>query len=329
VSLRSDSFRIPAGVTLPGEGPLELAVDVLAPEQPRPIALVCLPGGAMSRRYFDLQAPGDESFSFARKLAARGFICVLIDHLGVGESSRPADGYALTADVLAQANANATETAIARLRNGSAVKGLGAIPHVVSVGVGHSMGAMLTILQQAQARQHAGIAVLGFSTRGLPEYLSPEARELAKDPAAARREVPRLARAMFREPYPSIGRSSDGAQLYAGLHAEAAGVQAIKAARERLLPVPAYQSMLPGNVAPEATRIDVPVFVGLGELDMAGPPLDAPKAFTASPAVTFHLLPQTGHSHFLFPARRELFDRLAEWAGSLTQKDDNTAGPSA
>jgi pimeloyl-ACP methyl ester carboxylesterase len=179
------------------------------------------------------------------------------------------------------------------------------------------MGAMLTVLQQAEARQHGGIAVLGFSTRGLPEYLTPEVRELAKDPAAARRETVRLARAMFQEPYPKIGRTSDGSQLYAGLHAEPAGIQAIKAAREVLLPVPAFMSMLPGNVAPEAAAIDVPVFVGLGELDMAGPPLDAPKAFTASPAVEFVLLPKTGHSHFLFEARGELFDRLAKWAGSL------------
>ena len=314
MSLRNATFRVDSGVALPGEGALEVAVEVFAPEQPLPRALVCLPGGAMTRRYFDLRAPGDDSFSFAREMARRGFICVLIDHLGVGESSRPADGYALSADLLAGANARATDEVLNRIRNGSLINGLAYIPEVRSIGVGHSMGAMLTIVQQAEFRQHAGMAVLGFSTRGLPEYLGPEARELAKDPAAARSEVARLARAMFSEPYPKIGRSSDGSQLYAGLHAEPAGIEAIKAARERLLPVPAFMSMLPGNVAPEAARIDVPVFVGLGELDIAGPPLDAPKAFTASPRVDLQLLPKAGHSHFLFASRRELFDGLARWA---------------
>lgn len=319
MSLHHASFKVPAGVTLPGEGALEIAVEVFAPAQPRPVALVCLPGGAMTRRYYDLVPPdsADESFSFARQMAARGFICVLVDHLGIGESSRPADGYALTADVVAQANAAATQAVVARLRNGSAINGLEAIPEVVSVGVGHSMGAMLTVLQQALARQHRGIAVLGFSTRGLPEYLTPEARELARDPAVARREAPRLARATFRDPYPKIGRTSDGSQLYAGLHAEPAGIQAIKPAREVLLPVPAYMSMYPGNVAPEAAQIDVPVLVGLGELDMAGPPQDAPKAFTRSPAVELVLLPQAGHSHFIFAARTQLFDALARWVSAL------------
>jgi pimeloyl-ACP methyl ester carboxylesterase len=319
VSLLRASFRVPAGVELPGEGALEVAVEVVAPADPQPVALVCLPGGAMTRRYYDLVPPGtgDDSFSFARQMAARGFISVLVDHLGVGESSRPADGYALSADVVSRANAAATETALSKLMEGSAINGLAAIPEVVSVGVGHSMGAMLTVIQQALARQHRGLAVLGFSTRGLPEYLTAEARELAKNPAAVHGELPRLARAMFVEDYPKIGRSSDGSQLYAGLHAEAAGVQAIKAARERLLPVPAYQSMLPGNVATEAAAIDVPVFVGLGELDIAGPPADAPKAFSGSPAVEFLLLPKTGHSHFLFGTRGLLFDALARWAATL------------
>ena len=317
MTLLSASLRVDAGVSLPGEGALQIAVDIIAPENPQPIVLVCLPGGAMNRRYFDLCAPGDESYSFARQMAARGFICVLMDHLGVGESTRPADGYALTAELLARANAQATATVLKKLGNGSAVPGLAAIPNLTSIGIGHSMGAMLTIVQQAEFHQHAAIAVLGFSTQGLPDYLPSELKELARDTVAMRRQAPRFAKAMFREPYPSIGRSAEGNQLYAGAKAEAAGVEAIKAARERLLPVPAFISMLPGNVAPEAAKIDVPVFVGLGELDMAGPPQDAPKAFTSSPEVTLEILPGAGHSHFLFPARQQLFLRLGIWAEHL------------
>ena len=329
MSTRRATFRVDAGVTLPGEGPLTVAVEVVAPARPKPVALVCLPGGAMKRQYFDLRVDGDDSYSFAGQMARRGFISVLVDPLGVGESSRPADSYALTAELLAQANANATKVALDKIRNGSAINNMEPIPNVTSVGLGHSMGALLTLVQQAAHRQHAGIAVLGFSTRGLPEYLMGEARDLAKDPAAARREVARLARATFREDYPWLGRTAEGSTLYASRSAEAPGVEAIKAARERLLPVTAFQSMLPGNVAPEAARIDVPVLVALGEHDMAGPPLDAPKAFTGSPAVTFKLLPGAGHSHFLFASRVELFDALAQWAASLPQKDDNAAAARA
>ena len=112
MSLLRASFRVAAGVTLPGEGALQIAVEVIAPENPKPLALVCLPGGGMNRRYFDLQARNDDSYSFAAQMAARGFICVLIDHLGVGESSRPKDSYALTAELLTRANTHATDVVL-------------------------------------------------------------------------------------------------------------------------------------------------------------------------------------------------------------------------
>lgn len=310
------TLRIESGIRLPGEGALEIAATILAPEQPASVVLVCLPGGGMNRRYFDLVPPdGSDSYSFARQMAARGFICVLLDHLGVGDSTRPADGYALTPEVLARANAHATATVLDRLRQGMAVGGWPALPDLVSIGVGHSMGALLTVIQQARFRQHAGIAVLGFSTRGLPEYLSAKARGLDVD--GRRRDLVSLARETFREPYPVLEHGNDTTGLYSGKTAEPAGVAAIKAARDVLLPVPAFQSMLPGNVAPEAAQISVPVFVGLGERDLAGPPEDAPKAFTASPQVDLEVLPGSGHSHFLFAARTRLFDSLAAWGASL------------
>jgi pimeloyl-ACP methyl ester carboxylesterase len=72
--------------------------------------------------------------------------------------------------------------------------------------------------------------------------------------------------------------------------------------------------MIPGNVAPEAAQIEVPVLLMLGEHDMAGPPAEAPRAFSASPDVRLEILPGAGHSHFLFPARTQAYARLAAWA---------------
>jgi pimeloyl-ACP methyl ester carboxylesterase len=102
--------------------------------------------------------------------------------------------------------------------------------------------------------------------------------------------------------------------LFAGVAAEPRGIEAIKAARDRMLPVPAFMSMLPGNVAPEAAQIDVPVFLALGERDIAGPPHQIPAAFPNSRDLSLHILPESGHSHFLFPARAGLFNRLSGWA---------------
>ncbi len=311
--------QVDSGITLPGEGVLRVAVEIRMPSPAtmRPIALVCLPGGGMNRHYFDLSAKDGQSdamsFSFARQMAARGFIVVMLDYLGIGGSDRPADGYALTAQLLAQANAHALDQVLPDLR--------AQVPDLTTLGVGHSMGAMMTVLQQAAYRQHAGVALLGFSTRGLPEYLIPAARELAlTDPAAVRACTVELARKTFFEPYPVIKPSAQSSTFYAGDKADPRASSIIKPATDHMLPVPAFMSMLPGNVAPEAAQIDVPVFLGLGELDIAGPPSEIPPAFPASPDVSLHIWPATGHSHFLFPARTELFEQLAQWAGKVTGK---------
>ncbi|WP_071059635.1 hypothetical protein [Parafrankia soli] len=48
--------------------------------------LVGLPGGGYARRYFDLPEPG---YSQAEHHVHRGAVVVMVDHLGVGESSVP------------------------------------------------------------------------------------------------------------------------------------------------------------------------------------------------------------------------------------------------
>lgn len=314
-------LHVDSGVELPGESALHIAAEVWAPSDlersSEVTAFVALPGGGMSRRYFDLAVENDDTFSFAKQMVARGFVVILIDHLGIGESSRPADGYAVTAEVVAKANAHATEQIVAKLRAGSLSPTLPALQNLSTIGVGHSMGAMMTLLQQAEYRQHAAIALLGFSTRGLPEYVSPKVRELAADPAAIRAELATLAKAMFVQPYPVIKPTGREGGIFAGKTADPRGTVALKQVTDVLLPMGAFLSMVPGNVLPEARQVASPVFLGVGEFDMVGPTHEVPASFPASRDVTLHVIPETGHSHFLFPSRIGLFDRLAAWARTV------------
>lgn len=317
------SLRIDSGVAVDGQSQ-HIAIDVHARpdtlDRRRPVALVCLPGGGMNRRYYDLQAAGgDDSYSFAAQMSRRGFIVVAVDHPGIGDSDRPEDGYRLTPDVIAEANERAIAQVLDQLKAGSLTSDLVALPDLQSILLGHSMGALMTVFQQSGHRHHRAIAVLGFATRGLPEFIPPQARELASDMNAVRQQLVLLARATFVEPYPAVktsARRSD--DLYGGAAAESAGVAALKAAIDRILPVPAFLSMIPGNVLPEAQQIDVPVFIGVGERDMVGPPREIPASFSASRDITLLVLPETGHSHFLFASRHRLFDRLANWAQSIS-----------
>lgn len=316
--MRPERLRLATGLDLPGEGPLDLAASLWRPHGARRL-WVCLPGGNMNRHYFDLQPPRaqeeaaspspddaeDWSYSFAAQMTARGDAVLALDHLGIGESDRPMDGWQLTAERLAQATAQAL--ALARERHAD----LAALP---AIGLGHSMGAMMTVLVQHLARPYAAIALLGFSTRGLATFLPPALQGLTgplPDGEALRPHAER----MFREPFPVIHRSRRGnRELFGSASAEAAGIAALKRATDCLLPLPALRSMLPGNVAREAATLREPVFLGIGDRDMVGPPEAVPAAFPASRQVTLTILPDTGHSHFLFPSRSTLFRALGDWA---------------
>lgn len=311
--MTSQWLQLDTSVWLPDEGPLQMAARVFIPEQPKPWVMVCLAGGNMNGRYFDLRTEdGELSYSFAAAMMARGFVVVTLDYLGLGQSSKPRDGHALTPAVLTQANANVTKELLARLRDGRLGPGL---PTLRSIGVGHSMGGMMTVLQQQAAQQHAALVLLGFATRGLPHFLPSEVRALSQ--AEQRAGLVEFARRMFPQPYPVIKSSGNGAEVYGSAKAEPRGIAALKSATDCLLPVPAFMSLLPGNVAPEAAQIEVPVYLGVGEKDMTGSPQDIAPAFPRSPSIHLEVLPDTGHSHFLFATRQQLFDGIANWVQCL------------
>src|SRR3954452_6599479 len=117
----------------------------------RPV-LVCIPGGTYTRRYFDLEVPGQAGYSFARHAIARGFPVVSFDVLGTGASARP------ERDVDLRDQADALADAIAQL------------PDIVDhrgpfVAVGHSMGGYVAMLQQAAAHSYAALAILGTTNQ--------------------------------------------------------------------------------------------------------------------------------------------------------------------
>lgn len=319
-SVRRRTLRLDSGVEIDGR-PMTIALELCWPERLREPAsvFVCVPGGGMNRRFFDLvPADGGEDFSFAAQMNSRGYLVVLVDTLGVGESDRPDDVYALTPELLVRANERAVSALLAGLRDGSLIEELPAFPDLRSIGVGHSMGALLTCLQQARFGTHAAIAALGFSTAGLPQYLIPQARSATPD-SLQDDELVRLARLQFGAVPSAMKRGEAPSDLFAGAKADPRGMAALKSALAPMLPVPAMLAMMPGNVARACASIGVPTFIGVGELDLTGAAHAIPAAFTRSHDVTLQVLDQAGHSHFLFAARARLFERIGRWAADAAQ----------
>ena len=152
----------------------------------------------MTRRWFDLPESLPGRWSLARHLVDdHGLAVLTLDHLGTGDSPPPDDPYTLIPRVVAAVHAHVVADAVARLRSGDLVPGLGPVAVGRVVGCGHSMGAMITVQQQARHRSYDGVALLGFGGAGLPEYLNDDERGYAGDLDELELALPTLVAARF------------------------------------------------------------------------------------------------------------------------------------
>src|SRR5690606_38523081 len=81
---------------------------------------------------------------------------------GVGDSSQP-EPTSLTYERLAAANHATVTSVLGRLRDGTAVDGVGPMAIRGVLGVGQSAGGCLTIVQQARHQSFDAVGILGYS----------------------------------------------------------------------------------------------------------------------------------------------------------------------
>jgi pimeloyl-ACP methyl ester carboxylesterase len=317
--IRSATYSVDVRTIAPA-GARDVCFDVFAPVGPPsdPLSvLCCLPGGGMSRRYWDIDAPREfGNYSMARHFAERGYAVVLIDPLGVGDSSRPDDGYALDVETVAAVNAVVVGAIVDGLHQGRyADLGPRAVAKVI--GVGHSAGAKITCVQQAVSRSFDALCLLGFGASGLPQALSADELCFAHDPEGLAREIVRLARARWDgDPLPP-GTTATSPMLLAGMAVPVPVLDAAARTSSSLLALVGLSSMIPGSIDRQLATIDVPVFIGVGSADIGGPAHAIPASFPASPDVTLYVLADAGHNHNVAPNRRDLWDRMIAWTRQL------------
>jgi len=280
-----------------------LAATVFEPTGPwNGRVLYCLPGGGMSRRYFDLRLPG---YSMAEHLAARGSVVVTIDHPAVGDSPVPDDPWGLTPPVVADADACAVRELHAEL---------GGVP----VGVGHSMGSMLTVTLQARHHLYAGLALLGYAhiddyeRTELASHLTVEEREVLGDPDRIEERIVELATKKFGRPLPK-GTTTRSAFLLGGMPVPDDALAALDECIAPLLACCGLASMLKCT-SRDVRALDVPVLIGVGEHDITGDARSTATALVSCPDITLFELPGAGHNHNVAPNRAVLWDRVAAWA---------------
>lgn len=267
----------------------------------RPIVLCCFPGGGMSSRYFELGG-----YDMAGHLAEAGLAVVMIDHPGVGNSDVPDDPWLLSPEAVATMDVSAARRAVDEL----------GFRDPLVIGVGHSMGAMLVAFQQNRSRFYAGLVLIGYSGRGLPEVLEPHELAISDDGDRVRASSMEFARRRFRVPLPIAGHGASPKLAGPDLPADAAA--ALAEASAPLLAVCGLTTLFPGAHARGLASIDVPVLVAAAEHDIVGPPEELPGYLPASPDVALQIVPDAYHDSNVAPTRHLLWDRIARWAHGVS-----------
>ena len=297
---------LPADVTQGAR--LSIAAWVYAPATivgGRPVVISLLNGGTYDKRYFDFEVPGRTGYSCAKALSAQGFYVVLLDHLGVGESSRAPTEKLVTRKVAALANHAAVEWIHAKLRAGELDPALPIVPDFLKVGGGHSMGAFQTITQQAAHHTYERVLILGYTAIGVHLTMGDQVVSADGGPIA--------------DGEPDYFHH-DRSRLHKTFHWDDVPADVIAVDDSLAVEVPCVlsrQSTMMGIVTEDAGRIDVPVYICLGERDVSPDPHAEPGYYRASSDVTLHILPRSGHCQNFATTRGEMYARIGGWIRSL------------
>jgi pimeloyl-ACP methyl ester carboxylesterase len=300
-------------------GAARLGGWVCAPAQFDPsrpaVVLACLAGGTCSTRYFDLDAEDVPDSSMARYLAARGFVVMAFDHLGLGLSTAVDDIFLVTPSVAAAAQDCAVRTAFAELRAGTLAPGLPPMGEFRMVGVGHSMGGMIVGVQQARHATFDAVAVLGHGGDGLPDVLTPHelALDVERPYPLVEADITALARTRFGSDSTVEGRRAvPGSFMLADV--PDAVRRAFVAQQVPLAFACGLTSMIPGATDEAKAAISVPVFLAFGDHDLTANYFGSLARYRAGTDATLFVLPGSAHCHNQATTRTLLWDRFAAWA---------------
>jgi alpha-beta hydrolase superfamily lysophospholipase len=286
--------------------------------------LVCWPGGSYGRDYWDIRLPGRDDYSFAEHMTARGFVVIAADPLGVGDSGRPADGTLCTYEALADAAHGAAQVLRARLSAGTLVADLPPIAAPRIVGVGHSIGGGLVVLQQARWDSYDAIAVLGFTHGAKARAVSSE------EDGAARATAVEQAKSFWGDQWDGRYGVVDKSPHQSWLNGPDAPADVVAAdnANEVIWPAEPYVDALHvGYTAAYAARVAGPVLVAFGEFDLAEQPRDEVAFYERSDDITLFVLEGSYHCHNFQEGRARLWDRLGAWAAQVVGRSGSWAQP--
>ena len=276
--------------------------------------LCCLPGGSYDWHYWHLDVPGHAGYSFAEHFASLGYVVVAVDHLGIGQSST-ADGLRLAH--LARGDAAVVSDIRSRVSTGTLLAKLPRLD-VPFIGVGHSMGACLTVMVQVEARCYDAVVLLGYSAAVDNVFdIDTAAGALEERIITSAAGVRALCGAAADAEVAMIDRNLVRGLFYAEDVPEP--VIAADTAVQACTPIYASaEAAAPGYATEYIESVDVPVFLGFGDgVDLSPDPRTETANYRSASDLTLFILTGSSHCHNFSVPRPRLWERIASWLAAF------------
>ena len=299
------SKALPAEVT--GGLPTYIAAWLFLPDDqatlgPKPVTMALLAGGSYDKRYYHVEVPGREGYSCGEYLAAKGNVVLALDHLGVGESTRVPDQKRAVRAIVAAAMHAAVEQFYGQIRSGTLHASLPTLEDFVRIGGGHSMGAMMTVIQQANHASYDAIMVLGYTADGV--HITMNGSKLCAATLIPQSEGPDYSVA-------------DRGPMHENFHWPDVPADVIAVDDTLSVETPSrigIVSIETGIIREEAAKITVPVYLCNGEQDVSPDFHAEPGYYPNCPDISLHLLPSSAHCQNFASTRQQMWQRMHSWA---------------
>jgi len=307
------------------DGEVLVAATVHAPtELVDPATVVCaFPGGGYGRRYYEMDHPLVPGPGQAAWHAARGIVFVAFDPYGDGDGTvLPEDQRGL--DSTCAGIHEATGSLLTKLHDGTVSPQIPPIVVDRVVGVGHSLGGMQLVAQQARHATFDAIAVLGWScvqtvvpTADGNDYLTPhhESSVIELDDAWAGPLVDERAHLRYAYFWDDVPLEFVDEDMGVGFPIRTA--DPLPPWITPKFPPFAAVCLEAGIVRDDAATIAAPVFVAAGERDVLRDLRQEVPAFSRARDITMFEVPHCAHMHNFSPQRHLLWDRMHRWVTSL------------
>jgi len=324
----STPFRIEFPVQVKGKSQMVVARAVLpepgaAARLSRPIWFFCMHGATVDWRYWCTRVEGyGDSYDSSAFFARRGIGTIAIDVFTVGESAYDGDAREITWEDLADAHHQAVVQLRERLAGGTLVPGLPPAENPAILGVGHSNGVPLAVIQQSLYRDFDAIAPMALSVGPFGGFGSRISFEeggrppVGNDVMIDEHGMVQLPRRKTRFPN----------------HLDDVPQDVVDAKTNLSFP-PCSMEMVTGTPArPHAAEVECPVFIAFGEIDTTDDLLAEKRYYAKAEDVTLWIQPGMAHYHNFAGTREELWLALSIWAqtraGAVSMEARHSAGVS-